>query len=117
MDSQKLAEAPAECDRPANSAKDKEQALLPFLKPRSKRTAADHLSSYAMEFLAISFWIYTLIKIFVFDFDILILNRFLPSYEWLLNFKLIFMLAFSCVVWLLIGTRNSITWLIYTKLI
>ncbi len=75
--------------------------------------AGDYLRNYFLEVLSICFWIYTITKIFLFDIDYWIIHNFFANYSWVLDFKLIYILALVCAIWLWVGTRDVIVWFLY----
>ena len=42
---------------------------------------SDYLLKAVREVIAISFWVYVLLKLFVFDLDVFLTAKFLPEYE------------------------------------
>ena len=65
-----------------------------------------HLAFLVRECAAIIIWSFLLIKVFIFDIDIYLINKITPDYLWLLDLKiLLFMLAIS-IVWLILGQRS-----------
>lgn len=52
------------------------------------------------EIVAILFWLYLFLKIFVLDIDNVVLTRFAPDKSWLLNYRLIFVLPACALLWL-----------------
>lgn len=93
--------------------KAKKVPKLSLFKTKEEKGAGDYLRNYTLEILAIFFWVYTIAKVFIFDIDSWVLGTYLPSYEWLLNFKLLYILALASVLWLWIGTRDAFVWFLY----
>ena len=73
----------------------------------------DYLRNYSLEIFATLFWLYTITKLFIFDVDAWAVGNFFPDYLWVLNFKLIFLLALASLTWLWVGTRDMIVWVAY----
>lgn len=86
---------------------------LSLLKPKEERNAGDYLRNYVLEALAIFFWLYAITKIFIFDIDAWAVGSFFPDYLWVLNFKLILVLAIASLTWLWVGTRDIVVWFLY----
>jgi hypothetical protein len=86
---------------------------ISLLKTREEMRVGDYLRNYLLEILALFFWIYTIMKVFVFDVDSWLANSFFPDYAWLLSFKLIYILALVSLIWLWVGTRDVIIWFFY----
>src|SRR5258708_4304358 len=58
------------------------------------------------EVVAIAFWLYLPLKLFVFDIDVHSLQRISPDLVWLLQYKLIATMAVLAVLWLVLGHRS-----------
>jgi hypothetical protein len=63
------------------------------------------LEKVIREIVAISFWAYALVKVFIIDLDVLIFSRIAPQHLYLLNYKFFFLIGVVAILWLL--TRNS----------
>jgi len=71
-------------------------------------------SSHAVrEAIAIFFWAYALLKLFVFDLDSYILGKLAPNAQWLLNLRLIAIAATLATLWLILGHRSFLSSLAY----
>src|SRR3989338_1638449 len=90
----------------AAEMKPQKVSKLSLLKPKEEMTVGDYLRNYSLEILAVFFWVYTLTKVFVFDIDLWLVDSFFPDYLWILNFKLVFILALASLTWLWIGARD-----------
>jgi hypothetical protein len=86
---------------------------LSLLKTKEEKTFGDHLRNFTLELLAVVAWIYTLLKVFLFDIDTWIVGKYFPDLMWVLNFKLISILAVAALTWLWVGTRDFIVWFLY----
>lgn len=86
---------------------------LSLLKSREEKSVSDYARNYVLEALSIFFWLYTLIKAFVFDIDKWFISSAFPGYEWILNFRLIYILAIICIIWFWVKTREAIIWFLY----
>jgi hypothetical protein len=65
------------------------------------------------EALAIVFWFYVILKLFVFDVDVFLLNTFSPNFVWLLNFKFIILLSIAAVICLIFRSFAIVLWIAY----
>lgn len=52
------------------------------------------------------FWVYLIIKIFIYDIDIFFLNKINPHWTFLLNYKFFILLGLLIIVWLIIGNKE-----------
>ncbi|MCL4874232.1 hypothetical protein KJ039_09140 [bacterium] len=68
---------------------------------------------FLKEIIAISFWIYVFVKLFVFDLDVFLVNRFAPEYIWLTNLKFFIILAVLAIIWLVSKNKNIFFWSMY----
>ena len=50
------------------------------------------------EILAVSFWFYVFVKLFIFDFDVYLATTFLPEYAWLLDLKFFILIGLIAIV-------------------
>lgn len=91
----------------------KKVSKISLLKSKEEMGLGDYLRNYTLEIFAIFLWLYTLIKVFVFDIDTWFVQGFFPDWQWILSFKLIFLLAVASFIWLWIGTRDAIIWFLY----
>ena len=62
------------------------------------------------EFLAIFFWFYVFIKLFVFDLDVYLATKFLPEYVWLLDLKFFILIGLIAIVWLFTKNKHIGLW-------
>lgn len=62
------------------------------------------------EILAISFWFYVFIKLFVFDFDVYLATKFLPEYVWFLDLKFFILIGLIAIVWLFTKNKHIGLW-------
>jgi hypothetical protein len=94
---------------------------LQTIEPKAEATAPPQTRSqraiwFAIEAVAILFWLYALMKVFVFDLDNYLVARFLPSYQHLLAFKFPVLLGVVAVALLLVRKKWLIGPCIYTAL-
>jgi hypothetical protein len=72
------------------------------------------ISTVVRELLGLVFWVYALLKVFVFDIDLYLLNATAPRYSWLLNFR--FFIISGAIALLLALVRRDVVivgWLLY----
>lgn len=82
-------------------------------KPKQKKGPVNYFVNAVRETLAVLFWGYVSIKLFVFDIDIFLINRFLPSYAWLLNLKFFIVIGVLALIWLCIKNKHILAWSLY----
>jgi hypothetical protein len=58
------------------------------------------------ELFAFGLWIYIVIKLFVFDFDVYLIDTYFPSLSWLVYFKFLLFLVLTMVYWISVGDKN-----------
>lgn len=71
-----------------------------------KRAWLKTVGLYLREFLAISVWSLIFVKVFVYDVDLLIVNRFSPLQR-LYPYKFFLLIGFTAAVWLTLGTKRT----------
>lgn len=65
------------------------------------------------EIIAASFWMYVILKLFIFDIDIWLINKYLPDYSWLINFKFFILIGAVAIVWLITKNKQILSWTLY----
>lgn len=78
-----------------------------------KLTIKEQIDSYLLETISIFTWTYLIIKLFIFDIDIFLFSKFIPTYSWILNLKLIFIVSLISIFWFLRGTGKIFRWSLY----
>jgi hypothetical protein len=57
------------------------------------------------ELLGIMFWSLAVIKLFVFDLDIFLVGKYLPSYTWIVDYKFFFLFGGIAFLWLIVPNK------------
>ena len=83
-------------------------------KPRSP--AFSKRQRIALHLVSIAFWIYTTIKLFVFDFDLYLIHQISPNFVWLTQLRFVFLLGVIGLLFLLSRTQTAISILLYILL-
>lgn len=65
------------------------------------------------EIIAGSFWIYILVKLFLFDIDVFLVNKFAPDYGWLLKLKFFILIGIITLLWLFLKNKKILSWFAY----
>ena len=80
----------------------------------SKATSSfGKLRSVFRECLAIVFWTYLLIKLFVFDVDIYIVDHLVPQFRWILNIRAFIILALLAGMLIILGRKKFLGNVLY----
>lgn len=66
--------------------------------------------------IAISFWTYTISKLFIFDIDVYLINTWFQSAVWLIDFKFPILLGSLALFWLFSKNATILTWILYVLL-
>lgn len=82
-----------------------EVGIKPNPKP-AKKTFSKKMLDLAVDIIAPVIWLYVLIKLFVYDIDILIANSISAKVVYLLNFKLPVLLILLAILWTVLGTKK-----------
>ncbi len=82
-------------------------------KPKKEKGLLDRFLAIIRESIASLFWIYVFVKLFVFDVDVFLVNKILPNYTWLLNFKFFILIGIIAVVWLITKNKYILSWSLY----
>src|SRR5437762_10849627 len=59
-----------------------------------------------LDICSLLFWLYVVVKIFFFDFDVLLVQQAFPTHAWLLNLRFICLLAALAVALLVFDKKN-----------
>lgn len=51
-------------------------------------------------------WVYAIIKLFVFDFDVYLFQKYLPEQQWLIEFKFVVLIVLISIYWLTIDNKH-----------
>lgn len=76
-------------------------------------TAPSRSIQLIRECIAITFWIYVVLKLFVFDVDVYAAQKFFPSAAWVLNFKFIILLCLAAILVLIFRSFSIVVWIAY----
>ncbi len=88
----------------------KEIVLQP---PKRNKGVIEYSLALFREIIAALFWIYLVVKVFIFDFDIYLLERFSPDYAWLLNYKFFILIGTVATILLVTRDRQILLWALY----
>ncbi len=81
--------------------------------PKQEKGPFSYFINAIRETLAILFWTYILIKLFVFDIDVFLMSKFLPEYVWLLNLKFFILIGGIALIWLVTKNKYILSWSLY----
>lgn len=79
----------------------------------NNRTIVTSLGGLIREIIAIIFWCYVVVKLFIFDIDILLVHKFAPEYIWVLNFKFFILIGLISIFWLITKSKYILIWSSY----
>lgn len=71
------------------------------------------LSNFFREFLAIFIWGYAIVKLFIFDIDIFLVEKFSPNYIWILQYKFFILIGIAAIVWLVTKNKQIVLWSLF----
>ena len=80
-------------------------------KKDNKKTSL--ISILTREIIAIICWIYVITKLFIFDIDIYIIERYFSDYAWVINYKFFILIGTLAIIWLLTKNRQLIIWSLF----
>jgi hypothetical protein len=81
--------------------------------PKKQAGAISRVNQIAREILAIVFWLYALMKVFVFDIDLFVFDKVLPEYAAFLKFKFLILIGVVAVAWLITKNKDLLIWFFY----
>ncbi|MGD0279885.1 MAG: hypothetical protein ABSC11_11325 [Smithella sp.] len=79
---------------------------------KTKKTTS-RIEKAIRESVAICFWIYAIIKLFMIDLDIIVMTKIAPQYLWLLDYKFFFLIGLVAFVLLIGRDIKVIVWILY----
>lgn len=68
------------------------------------------------EAIAITVWVFVLIKLVVFDIDIYLVERFVPAYRWVIDIKLAILMVSISAIWFILGQDKFVSFVGYIVL-
>lgn len=68
--------------------------------------------SFLRQSLALLIWAYLIIKLFIFDIDVYLVQKFFPSYEQILNYKFV-VIIITLALLLIIFRKKFLPWILY----
>lgn len=71
-----------------------------------KKVKISKKERFFAEIFSLIFWIFLIFKIFVYDIDNYIIHTHLPTFSWILNFKLFILIGFLALFWLLLKSKK-----------
>ncbi|WP_134218711.1 hypothetical protein [Pelotomaculum sp. FP] len=81
--------------------------------PKKKIGPLGYFVIIVKEILAILFWVYVFIKLFVFDIDVFLVDNFLPEYAWFLKYKFFILIGIIALIWLFTKNKTILSWAFY----
>jgi hypothetical protein len=84
----------------------------PTLEPRKTKSLVTQVSRVLREIVAIAVWLLIIIKVFIYDVDLLIVSKY-PILQRLYPYKVFFLIAITSVIWLSLGTKRFFKTVIY----
>lgn len=81
--------------------------------PAPKRTAKDRILSWAREIVAVSFWVYVICKLFIFDIDTYLIHGIEPRFIWIAEYKFFILIGIASILLLVTKNKYIVTWALY----
>jgi len=63
--------------------------------------------------LSISFWVYIITKLFIYDLDTLLVKKYFPENEWIISYKFFLLLGLVTLVWVFTKNSKIIGWFLF----
>ncbi len=73
-------------------------------------------SKTARDVFAFFLWAYAIIKLFVFDFDVYLIQTHIPNLWWLIKFKFVILVVLISIYWLTVGDKRFLKALLFLGL-
>lgn len=81
--------------------------------PKKEKTITAKAAIVAREIIALIFWLYASLKLFIFDVDVFLVDKFVPEHRWLLDLKFFVLIGGVAIIWLLAGSKKFYLWFAY----
>ena len=81
--------------------------------PATPKPKSGKLHFWIREIISVFFWVYLIAKLFVFDFDVFLIQRFAPQWQWLIYGKFFVFIGTIAFVWLFTKNSQIARWLLY----
>jgi hypothetical protein len=81
--------------------------------PSPKRAVKDLILFWTRELVAVSFWIYVICKLFIFDIDVYLILRIDSRLIWIAEYKFFLLIAIASIILLLTKNKSIVLWLLY----
>jgi hypothetical protein len=78
-----------------------------------KKGAFNQIARVIREIVAALFWFYLIFKVFIFDLDIFLVDRYFPNYYWIVEYKFLVIISLLAMVWFFTKNKNIILWALY----
>lgn len=79
----------------------------------SKKSILTRLSHYLLESIAVIFWVYIILKLFIVDVDIMIIQKFFPELKWVLDFRFLFFVSVLAFCLFVFERRKITIWIFF----
>lgn len=79
--------------------------------PRAKNS-----HGVARDVFAALVWLYAIVKLFVLDFDVYLIQQYVRKLAWLVHFKFVLFLVFISIYWLTVGGKHLINTILFIAL-
>lgn len=79
---------------------------------KEEKTTKDIILSFVRQLLALLIWLYVITKLFVFDIDVYLVQKFFPSHEEILNYKFVVIIS-TLALFLIIFRKKFLPWFLY----
>lgn len=80
---------------------------------KEKKTVRMKMFKVVRELCTTFFWIYVLVKLFVFDIDYYLMEKIFPNHMYILNYKFIIIIGIIAVFWLFMKNKKVIPFILY----
>src|SRR5260221_7871211 len=85
----------------------------PQITPQEKPKSKELFLSYVRNILATIFWLYVILKLFIFDLDTYLIKDYFPGAQWIINFKFFLFLGVITLFWVFTKNINVLGWFLF----
>jgi len=65
------------------------------------------------EIISVLFWLYLIIKMFIFDLDVFLIKNYVSNYYWIIEYKFLIIISIIAVCWFFTKNKNILIWFLY----
>jgi hypothetical protein len=78
-----------------------------------EKTKLSLISTVVMHVTAVLFWLFIITKLFIYDVDLFLIQRFFPNLQWMIHYKFFIIVGVLATLWILTKNKHIISWTLF----